>query len=118
MDLENNGIKLIVGAPAAGADERVDGGGGETHLSHEFGGSVAKVVEIDPEKLRVDIDRCLAQMKQVFADLERPTIGGWKVEQIGVGLSVSAEGSVGVATAGIEASIEIVFVPEKYAIRK
>jgi hypothetical protein len=52
-------------------------------------------------------------MKQVFADLKRPSIDGWKVEHINVGLSISAEGSVGVATAGVEASIEIGFAPEK-----
>lgn len=107
-------IKLIVATAVAAEDEETDRGGGETHsLRGFFGGAVAKAVEIDPEKLRADIGKCLGQMKQVFADLQRPAIVGWKVEHINVGLSISAEGSVGVATAGVEASIEIGFAPEK-----
>ena len=70
------------------------------------------MVEVDSAKLRADIDKCLGQMKQVFADLKRPAIDGWKVEHINVGLTISAKGSVGVATAGVEASIES-FAPEK-----
>ena len=107
-------IKLIVATTVAAEDEETDRGGGETHsLRGFFGGTVAKAVEVDPDKFRADIDKCLAQMKQVLADLKRPSIDGWKVEHINVGLSISAEGSVGVATAGVEASIEIGFAPEK-----
>jgi hypothetical protein len=107
-------IKLIVASTVAAVDEEEDRGGGETHsLRGFFGGTVAKVVEIDPAKLRADIDKCLGQMKQIFADLKHPSIEGWSVDHINVGLTVSAEGSVGVATAGVEASIEIGFSPEK-----
>jgi hypothetical protein len=108
-------IKLIVAeVPVGPHEEDVDRGGGETHsLKSFFSGKLTKVTEIDPDKLRVDIGKCLAQMKQVFADLKRPSIDGWKVEHINVGLSISAEGSVGVATAGVEASIEIGFAPDK-----
>ena len=114
MAPSNEKIKLIVAATAAVEDEEIDRGGGETHsLRSFFGGTVAKAVEISPERLRTDIDKCLAQMKQVFAELKQPAIDGWKVEHINVGLSISAEGSVGVATAGVEASIEIGFAPGK-----
>lgn len=113
MAKESKGLKLIVATPGPAAEEKADRGGGQTHSLRTLLGGAAKVVEIDPEKLRGDIDKCLAQMKQVFADLKHPAIDGWKVDHINVGLSVSAEGSVGVATAGVEASIEIGFSPEK-----
>jgi hypothetical protein len=113
MENGGKGINLIVATGSAAPGEKTDRGGGETHSLRDLVGFGAKVVEVDPERLRVDIDKCLAQMKQVFADLKHPAIDGWKVEHINVGLSVSAEGSVGVATAGVEASIEIGFVPEK-----
>jgi hypothetical protein len=110
----NQPITLIVATPISTAEESTDRGGGETHsLRSFFTGTVAKAVEIDPDKIRTDIDKCLAQMKQIFADLQKPSIVGWKVEHISIGLSISAEGSVGVATAGVEASIEIEFAPEK-----
>lgn len=106
-------IKLIVAEVPVITEDEDDRGGGETHsLKSFFGGKLTKVTEIDPEKLRADISKCLAQMKQIFADLQRPAIQGWKVEHINVGLTISAEGSVGVATAGVEASIEIEFAPE------
>lgn len=110
---ETQKIMLIVATPAGGQETR-DRGGGETHsLKTLFTGAVAKAVPIDPGKLRADIGDCLAKLKQVFADLKRPSIDGWSVENVTVGLSISAEGSVGVATAGVEASIEIAFAPEK-----
>lgn len=111
---ETQKIMLIVATPAAGEQEKTDRGGGEAHsLKSFFTGVMAKAVPIDPGKLRADIGDCLAQLKQVFADLKRPSIDGWSVENVTVGLSISAEGSVGVATAGVEASIEIAFAPEK-----
>jgi len=110
----NQNLTLIVAMPVTAAEEATDRGGGETHsLRSFFTGTVAKAVEISPDRLRADIGKCLAQMKQVFADLQRPSIDGWNVQHINIGLSISAEGSVGVATAGVEASIEIGFAPEK-----
>jgi hypothetical protein len=112
---ENKQIRLIVAAaPVVAESEDEDRGGGETHsLKTFFGAKLTKVTEIDTETLRADISKCLGQMKQVFADLQRPAMQGWKVEHINVGLTITAEGSVGVATAGVEASIEIGFTPEQ-----
>ena len=114
MVVGNQKITLIVATPAAAAEQQSDRLGGQTHAL----GSVAdrimdKAVPIDLDKLRSEINKCLAQMKEVFADLKRPSIDGWKVEQVNVGLAISAEGSVGFATAGVEASVEIRFAPEK-----
>jgi len=107
-------IKLIVATAQPMQDEEADRGGGEPHsLRGFFGGAVTKATEIDPAKLRDEVNKCLEKMKEVFADLQRPSIQGWKVEHINIGLSISAEGSVGVATAGVEASIEVGFAPAK-----
>jgi hypothetical protein len=113
--MADNRIKLIVAVPPqAVVDEEEDRAGGQVHsLRTLFAGKLTRVTEIDPGKLRADIDKCLGQMKEIFADLQRPAMQGWKVEHINVGLTISAEGSVGVATAGVEASIEIGFAPEK-----
>ena len=107
-------INLIVAVPVTAIGESTDRGGGETHsLPSILKGTVSRVVEINPEDLRNNIDKCLQQMKQVFANLKGPTIDGWSVDHVNIGLTVSAEGSVGVATAGVEASIEIGFSPAK-----
>ncbi|MGA2851167.1 MAG: hypothetical protein ABSE46_19355 [Terracidiphilus sp.] len=75
-------------------------------------GAISKIVEISPDLLRKNIQACLEQMRDIFTDLSLPTVNGWKVENISVGLSISAEGSVGVASVGAEASIEIGFAPK------
>jgi hypothetical protein len=114
MPNASNKIKLIVAAPVAAISESTDRGGGETHsLPSILKGAVSRVVEINPEDLRNNIDKCLQQMKHVFANLKGPAIDGWSVDSISVGLTISAEGSVGVATAGVEASIEIGFKPNR-----
>lgn len=63
MGTENTGIKLIVVASATQSEENVDRGVGETHSLRRLFSGAAKVVEVDPGKLRTDIDRCLAKMK-------------------------------------------------------
>ena len=92
-------ITLIVGAPL----ERLS-----AHQS-----TIGSAVEISADDLRNNIDNCLQQMKQVFSSLREPAIDGWSVQNISVGLTISAEGSIGIATAGVEASINISFSPIK-----
>jgi hypothetical protein len=105
-------VTLIV-AQTVTPSESPDRGGGETHSFPGFiTNTVSRAVEVDPELLRANIIKSLDQMKQIFAKLKGPTVPGWKVQGISVGLTISAEGSVGVATAGVEASIEIEFAPE------
>ena len=104
-------VTLMVAETMTPTSESTDRGGGKTHSLPGLLKTVSRTVEISPEDLRNNIDKCLQQMKQVFANLKGPTIDGWSVESISVGLSISAEGSVGVATAGMEASIEIGFKP-------
>jgi len=90
----------------------VDRGGGETNALPGFVKSaVARAVEIDPAVLETNIAQALEQMKQVFSNLRATTMDGWKVGGVTIGFTVTAEGSVGVATAGVEASIEIEFAP-------
>jgi hypothetical protein len=72
---------------------------------------VTQAVAIDAGLIRDNLDQCLAQLRQVFANLAEPAIEGWSVGTITVGLTVSAQGSVGIATAGIEAALEVSFKP-------
>jgi hypothetical protein len=68
-------------------------------------------VSIDAGLIQENIDKCLAQLRQVFTHLREPSIEGWSVGTITVGLSVTAQGSIGIATAGLEASLEVTFKP-------
>jgi hypothetical protein len=73
---------------------------------------VGQAVAVDAGLIRDNIDKCLAQLNQVFANLKRTSIDGWSVGSITVGLTVTAQGSVGIATAGVEASLQITFNPK------
>lgn len=74
-------------------------------------GDVPKKVEIAADEVRDNIGQCLAQMQKVFANLEQPLVEGWQMQSISLGLIITAEGSVGIATAGVEATIQISFSP-------
>jgi hypothetical protein len=105
-------ITLIVPDHARPTGESLDSGKPVTHaVPGRPAEIVTQAVAIDAALIRENIDKCLAQLKQVFANLEEPSIDGWSVGTITVGLAVTAQGSVGVATAGIQAVLEIAFKP-------
>jgi hypothetical protein len=98
-------IKLIVVSPPAPTGER-DRLGGQTHgvVSH----ALAKAAEID-----VPTERFASQLQSVIgmvqgvSDRLKDRVGSYSAEEITIGLAISGEGSIGVATAGVEASIEV-----------
>ena len=107
-DIEGS-ITLIVPDQA-----QTSSGGSAIHLLPENASVViGQAVSIDAGLIRANIDQCLAQVKQVFVNLQQPSVNGWQVENITVGLTITAQGSVGIATAGVEASLQITFTPTK-----
>jgi hypothetical protein len=85
-----------------------DKGGGQTHsLSTFFKKAVPK--EIDGDVLRQNVNRFLDKFQATLGDVKQRSIDGWDLEDMKVSLAVTAEGSVGVATLGMEAGIELTF---------
>ena len=106
-------VVLIVGPQeTAAVIESVDRKGGETHSLRSAVAGLAKV-DIDPDLLGRNLDRCLGQVEGLLVDLAKRTVKGWAIENISVSLAVSAEGSIGIATGGLEASIEVSFARSK-----
>lgn len=99
-------ITLVIASPAGNQSSHL----AETH-SLPADVVVNHAIDIDAGVIRDNIDKCLAQLNDVFANLKQPSIAGWSVGSIMVGLTVTAQGSIGIATAGIEASLEITFNP-------
>ncbi|QHE87604.1 Pepco domain-containing protein [Hydrogenophaga sp. BPS33] len=100
-------IPLITLAPTSAAP--ADRLGGKTHGLVD---RLANTVEVDAEKLRKNLEEAITKLDGALAKLPQAVSKNWKIENISVGLSVSAEGSVGIATAGVEASIEVTFSPK------
>jgi hypothetical protein len=101
---------IIAGQPATG--EFPDRKGGELNS-----GLIKKLVgfeeKIDVDKIKTNLDDCLSGIGDVLSDLRQKAMAGWELESVTVSLAVSAEGSIGIATAGVEASIEVSFAPKK-----
>jgi hypothetical protein len=55
------------------------------------------------ERLSGSISGTAAIMQRTFAE----RLGGYEVEQITLSLAVTAEGDIGIATAGVEASVSV-----------
>jgi hypothetical protein len=103
-------LTLIVPDAQIAPEETVDRGGGRRH---SLGGRARKLVAkvVDEEAFRDSLSRTLDQVVGLFEEIGARAVEGWKVEQISVSLGVSAEGSIGIATAGAETSIEVSFGP-------
>jgi hypothetical protein len=60
--------------------------------------------------VRADLERVQGQIDGLLADVgARTDAGGFRLDEVEVSLAISAEGSIGVATAGVEAAIALHF---------
>ena len=84
---------------------QIDRGGGQEH------GLVSRAISSAAES--VDADKFLAQLDdaidkvRAIAERVKTSAGEFEVDEITIGLAISGEGSIGIATASAEASIEI-----------
>lgn len=99
-------VTLIV--PANSVPATGDRGGGQTHSLQSIVRNVTSKA-VSEETLRSGLESALKQVRTVVANLHSQAVEGWQVESLSVSLAVTAEGSVGVATVGAEASIEVTF---------
>lgn len=103
------GVTLIV--PTVEVDTASathDRGGGE---AHGLGSFVRRLTSktIDEDILQKNVERCMEQLKELLGSVRDHSLEGWEMEELSVSLAISAEGTVGIATAGAEASIEATF---------
>lgn len=59
--------------------------------------------------VRVELDRVQRELDELLKDIWDRTMGGVKLSQVQVSLSVTAQGSIGIASAGATASIALIF---------
>src|SRR5262245_51644392 len=97
-------ITLIVPTAAAAAAIQ-DRGQGEQHGL--VGNAVASVTRSIPsEQFAAQMEAVIGQVQAIAARL-KSAVAEYSADEIKIGLAVSAEGTIGVATAGMEASIEV-----------
>ena len=106
------GINLIVPESVAVPSAIKDRKGGETHSIRSSVGDFVKrwtSKTIPEDVLQQNLQKCMHQLRDLLKQAPRKTLEGWDVEEISISLAISAEGSVGIATAGAETSIEVTF---------
>jgi hypothetical protein len=65
--------------------------------------------EVELDKLQDGLRRVQGQLDQLLTGVNRSTVAGFRLTTVEVSLAISAEGSIGVATAGVEASMSLSF---------
>jgi hypothetical protein len=113
MSIDPNQITLIIPASSSHPNEHEDRGGGEQHGLKEGIYRLTSKTTINSEKLSENLKSTLSQVDKILSIVGKTLTSEWKVESIAVGLSITAEGSIGIATAGVETSIEISFSPKE-----
>ncbi len=68
-----------------------------------------KSEEIPTGKLEDGLDKVQEQVGDLLGRVKASTVAGFRLSSVEVGLAISAEGSVGFATAGVQASISLSF---------
>src|SRR4051812_37809238 len=66
--------------------------------------------EVPLEKIEAELTRVQGEIDGVLAKVERQSRQGFSLSEVEISLGVSAEGSIGVVTAGIDAGITLHFV--------
>jgi hypothetical protein len=67
---------------------------------------------IDIGTLKKNLDDTMSGVSQLFSDLQQKAVTGWELDGVTVSLSISGDGSIGIATAGVEAGIEVSWRPK------
>jgi hypothetical protein len=97
-------ITLILASPRPAADT-ADRMGGETHgiITKALGKAT---IDVSAEEFKSQLEKVIGLVQTVAARL-KAQVADYTADEITIGLAVSAEGSVGIATAGVEASIHV-----------
>jgi hypothetical protein len=93
--------------------ELADQGIAENHVLKDTVKELVEERRVDPEKLRVNIDQSMIQVGEILSAVGQKVSESWDIKNVSVGLSINAEGSVGIATAGVKASLEVTLTPRK-----
>lgn len=85
----------------------------------EAGGPIAAIKslfvgrkDVPIEKIDAELTRVQGEIDGVLAKVEKKSRQGFSLSEVEISLGISAEGSIGVVTAGIEAGITLHFVKD------
>ena len=68
-------------------------------------------IEKKIDVLGENLEKCMTEISELLSKVHNHAIENWTIDGVTVGIALSAEGSIGIATAGVEASLEVSFKP-------
>jgi hypothetical protein len=74
-----------------------------------LGRIVGRPKDVSLDKLKENLGRAQGDIDELLTGVKRSTVGDFQLNSIDVSLTISGEGSIGFATAGVEASITLSF---------
>jgi hypothetical protein len=85
---------------------------GELHEQAAFGFVrrwFAKDHDIDLAKAKTELQRVETEVDELLGTLAAKRKGGYRLSEVQVAVGVSAQGSIGVVTAGVQASLTLIY---------
>ena len=67
------------------------------------------IVERPVEEVKADLERVVGHIHTVLEAMAASPVGDLKLEGLEIGIAISGEGSIGIATVGAEASVTLQF---------
>jgi hypothetical protein len=68
--------------------------------------------EVPLETINSELDRVQAELDDVLSKIDSKPKHGFRLTEVDISLGISAEGSIGVVSAGVEAGITLIFSKE------
>ena len=69
--------------------------------------------QVSESDFRHNLDTTLQQLQSALTEVANKAVAGMELESITVSLAVSMEGTIGIATAGTETSMEVTFARKR-----
>lgn len=111
----NRGEKVTIVVPFTGvpptavSDEEVQEQGLPGAVVRAVKGAFTQTTEVDADKLAAGLAAIRSQVERLLTTVSTGTIGAMQLSEVEIALSVTAEGGIGIATVGAEASIALVY---------
>ena len=70
---------------------------------------LVKRKSVDLGRVKADLDKIQAQARHLLGSLSIRELGGMRLEGVQLSLGITAEGSLGIVTAGVEAAIDLTY---------
>jgi hypothetical protein len=105
----NQTLTLIVAADAEASDQLQPGETEEQGLIGWVRKKVTAKRDVNLLDVKDELDRVEGQLETLLAGVSDTETAGFRLSEVEVGLSVTAEGSIGIATVGGEVSLTLRF---------